>query len=117
MFDRGAIDAQNRLPRIQGRNRSWFAGAWTGYGFHEDGLRSAMAVVTAAISELLRCGPAVRTARVRGRVGRCRPSLKRQRILKARPATTIGRKGYGQRSIGRQHIVAQANLFEEGCFL
>ncbi|WP_205626610.1 NAD(P)/FAD-dependent oxidoreductase [Thauera humireducens] len=44
VFDHGAIDAQNRLPRIQGRNRSWFAGAWTGYGFHEDGLRSAMAV-------------------------------------------------------------------------
>jgi len=45
VFDRGAIDAQSRLPRLQGHNNTWFAGAWTGYGFHEDGLRSAIAVV------------------------------------------------------------------------
>ena len=47
VFDQAAIDAQAALPGIQGRNRSWFAGAWTGYGFHEDGLRSAIAVVEA----------------------------------------------------------------------
>ena len=47
MFDHGAIDAQAALPALQGRNRSWFAGAWTGYGFHEDGLKSAVAVVEA----------------------------------------------------------------------
>ncbi|HRP22984.1 FAD-dependent oxidoreductase [Thauera sp.] len=47
VFDQGAIDAQAALPGIQGRNRSWFAGAWTGYGFHEDGLKSAIAVVEA----------------------------------------------------------------------
>ncbi|QID17075.1 FAD-dependent oxidoreductase [Nitrogeniibacter mangrovi] len=45
VFDRAAIAAQGRLADIQGRQRSWFAGAWTGYGFHEDGLRSALAVV------------------------------------------------------------------------
>ena len=45
VFDRGAIDAQALLPRVQGRNNTWFAGAWTGYGFHEDGLRSAITVV------------------------------------------------------------------------
>lgn len=44
VFDQAAIDAQAALPRIQGQNRSWFAGAWTGYGFHEDGLNSAVAV-------------------------------------------------------------------------
>ncbi len=44
VFDQAAIDAQAALPRIQGQNRSWFAGAWTGYGFHEDGLKSAIAV-------------------------------------------------------------------------
>jgi len=44
VFDQGAIDAQAALPALQGRNRSWFAGAWTGYGFHEDGLKSAVAV-------------------------------------------------------------------------
>jgi len=47
VFDHGAIDAQAALPSIQGRERCWFAGAWTGYGFHEDGLKSAVAVVEA----------------------------------------------------------------------
>ncbi|WP_374352491.1 NAD(P)/FAD-dependent oxidoreductase [Chitinimonas sp.] len=44
VFDQAAIDAQQRLPSIQGQHRSWFAGAWTGYGFHEDGLKSALRV-------------------------------------------------------------------------
>lgn len=47
VFDAAAIDAQRELPHIQGRNRVWFAGAWTGYGFHEDGLRSGLAVAAA----------------------------------------------------------------------
>ena len=32
------------LGALQGRNRTWFAGAWTGHGFHEDGLASAISV-------------------------------------------------------------------------
>lgn len=44
VFDQAAIRAQQRLPYIQGKNRAWFAGAWTGYGFHEDGLKSALRV-------------------------------------------------------------------------
>jgi predicted NAD/FAD-binding protein len=44
LFDLAAIDAQRRLPSLQGRRRTWFAGAWTGYGFHEDGLKSALRV-------------------------------------------------------------------------
>ncbi|OYW30015.1 MAG: NAD/FAD-binding protein [Methyloversatilis sp. 12-65-5] len=44
LFDGPAIDAQRRLPEIQGRDRIWFCGAWTGYGFHEDGLSSAVRV-------------------------------------------------------------------------
>lgn len=44
LFDGPAIDAQARLPEIQGRDRLWFCGAWTGYGFHEDGLASAVRV-------------------------------------------------------------------------
>lgn len=47
VFDGAAIDAQRALPNIQGVNRTWFCGAWTGYGFHEDGLRSALKVVNA----------------------------------------------------------------------
>ena len=44
MFDAAAIDAQRRLPQIQGRANTWFCGAWTRYGFHEDGLMSGLAV-------------------------------------------------------------------------
>lgn len=44
VLDLAAIDAQQRLPGLQGRRRTWFAGAWTGYGFHEDGLKSALRV-------------------------------------------------------------------------
>jgi predicted NAD/FAD-binding protein len=43
-FDLGAIAAQQRLPALQGQGHVWFAGAWTRYGFHEDGLRSGIAV-------------------------------------------------------------------------
>jgi predicted NAD/FAD-binding protein len=41
-FDAKALAAQKRLPDVQGTGRIWFAGAWTGYGFHEDGLRSGL---------------------------------------------------------------------------
>lgn len=43
VFDSAAVQAQSQLGTIQGRRRTWFAGAWTGYGFHEDGLRSGLA--------------------------------------------------------------------------
>ena len=46
VFDAAAIRAQQLLPTIQGKNKVWFAGAWTGYGFHEDGLKSALRVVS-----------------------------------------------------------------------
>jgi len=46
VFDQAAIHAQQRLGQIQGKNRCWFAGAWTGYGFHEDGLKSALRVAS-----------------------------------------------------------------------
>lgn len=47
VFDAGAIAAQAGLSAIQGAERLWFAGAWTGYGFHEDGLKSGLAVAAA----------------------------------------------------------------------
>ncbi len=43
-YDRLAVDAQAALPSIQGANRTWFCGAWSGFGFHEDGLRSGLEV-------------------------------------------------------------------------
>jgi uncharacterized protein len=44
VFDMAAIAAQQRLPELQGRQHTWFAGAWTRYGFHEEGLMSGLAV-------------------------------------------------------------------------
>ena len=43
VFDLAAIAAQRRVPELQGRQRTWFCGAWCGYGFHEDGLKAGMA--------------------------------------------------------------------------
>jgi len=43
-FDQKALNAQQRLHDIQGRDRLWFAGAHWGYGFHEDGLLSGLRV-------------------------------------------------------------------------
>jgi predicted NAD/FAD-binding protein len=47
LFDGPAIAAQARLPEIQGVDRLWYCGAWGGYGFHEDGLRSGLQVAAA----------------------------------------------------------------------
>jgi uncharacterized protein len=47
VFDRAAVQAQRELPRIQGHSHVWFCGAWTRYGFHEDGLMSGLAVAEA----------------------------------------------------------------------
>lgn len=46
-FDTAAIAAQARLPDIQGKDRLFFAGAWTAWGFHEDGIASAVQVAEA----------------------------------------------------------------------
>ena len=42
VFDLPAIRAQARLNDMEGQRHTWFAGAWTGYGFHEDGLKSGL---------------------------------------------------------------------------
>ena len=62
-----AIAAQARLPALQGRADTWFCGAWTGYGFHEDGLVSGLG--RRRRSSSARAGP--RTARIAAR-GRAR---------------------------------------------
>lgn len=47
VYDARGLAGQKRLPAIQGKRKVWFAGAWTAYGFHEDGLRSGL---TAAVA-------------------------------------------------------------------
>lgn len=42
MFDAAAFAAQLKLPNIQGRNSLWFAGSYSGYGFHEDGVQAGL---------------------------------------------------------------------------
>jgi predicted NAD/FAD-binding protein len=44
VFDVAAIEAQRQVRWLQGQQHSYFCGAWTGYGFHEDGLKSGLAV-------------------------------------------------------------------------
>jgi predicted NAD/FAD-binding protein len=43
VFDMAAIKAQTDIPVLQGVQNTYFCGAWTGYGFHEDGLKSGLA--------------------------------------------------------------------------
>jgi uncharacterized protein len=43
VFDLVAIKAQADIPALQGLQNTYFCGAWTGYGFHEDGLKSGLA--------------------------------------------------------------------------
>jgi predicted NAD/FAD-binding protein len=50
VFDSGAISAQQNINQIQGPQNTWFAGAWTGYGFHEDGLKSGLSVANSIIT-------------------------------------------------------------------
>ena len=47
VMDQATVRAQHQLPQIQGNGGAWFAGAWTGYGFHEDGLKSALRIAAA----------------------------------------------------------------------
>ena len=52
VFDLAAIRAQAELPQLQGKQNTWFCGAWTGYGFHEDGLKSGLRVARQLLVEL-----------------------------------------------------------------
>ena len=50
VFDLAAIEAQRQLPGIQGPRKTYFCGAWAGYGFHEDGLKSGLAAANALLA-------------------------------------------------------------------
>jgi hypothetical protein len=46
-FDLESVAAQQGLAAIQGLSNTWYAGAYLGYGFHEDGLQSGLNVAAA----------------------------------------------------------------------
>jgi len=43
-FDQAALISQQNLWSLQGHRRTWYCGSYFGYGFHEDGLQSGLAV-------------------------------------------------------------------------
>jgi len=43
-FGKDTLSAQKQLWQLQGKQRTWFCGAYFGYGFHEDGLQAGLAV-------------------------------------------------------------------------
>ena len=45
-YDVKTIESQKYLAELQGVNNSWFCGSYFGYGFHEDGLKSAINVAS-----------------------------------------------------------------------
>ncbi|MBO0333317.1 FAD-dependent oxidoreductase [Sneathiella sp. CAU 1612] len=47
LFDNSAIAAQKMLWNLQGQKNLWFCGSYFGYGFHEDGIQSGLAVAEA----------------------------------------------------------------------
>ena len=44
-FNRETLKLQNSLQSLQGKNRTWYCGAYFSYGFHEDGLKSSINLV------------------------------------------------------------------------
>lgn len=54
VFDLPAMAAQARVPQLQGVQHTWFCGAWTGYGFHEDGLQSGYLAADLLLAQSIR---------------------------------------------------------------
>lgn len=58
VFDLAAIQAQRQLGQLQGQQHTWFAGAWMGYGFHEDGFKAGRAAAQGILQALMAEEPA-----------------------------------------------------------
>ena len=80
MYSRAAVAAQARLPKIQGADRVWFAGAWTRYGFHEDGALSGVRVAE-ALGATIPWADQLDVTRTRPRPGAPVPMLGQKRKL------------------------------------
>ncbi len=51
VFDLAAVAAQGRMTGLQGKHGRYFAGAWMGYGFHEDGLKAGLAAAAHLLTD------------------------------------------------------------------
>jgi len=51
LFDLAALEARRRLARCQGERSTYFAGAYFGFGFHEDGFRSGLAAAAQLVAD------------------------------------------------------------------
>jgi predicted NAD/FAD-binding protein len=51
VFDLAAVAAQADMPTLQGQNNRYYAGAWMGYGFHEDGLKAGLAAAAKLLAD------------------------------------------------------------------
>ena len=80
MYSQEAVAAQARVPSLQGVDRIWYAGAWTRYGFHEDGLLSGVRIAE-ALGAIVPWGEELDADRTRVRAGAPVPMLGQTRKL------------------------------------
>ena len=64
LLDHHALAAQQAMAHLQGQRHTWYAGAWLGYGFHEDGLASAHALAARIARLPVNRAPALHDERV-----------------------------------------------------
>jgi uncharacterized protein len=75
VFDTAAVAAQPKVAALQGQRNTWFAGAHLGYGFHEDGLASAVRVARAMGADVPWTVPAHDAAQQTHRPATARPVM------------------------------------------
>ena len=51
VFEKAAITAQAAMVQLQGKQHTYFCGAWMGYGFHEDGLKAGLAAADQLLTD------------------------------------------------------------------
>ncbi len=51
VFDLAAVAAQADMPALQGHKSRYYAGAWMGYGFHEDGVKAGLAAAAKLLAD------------------------------------------------------------------
>jgi predicted NAD/FAD-binding protein len=56
VFDQAAVAAQSQMHLLQGEQGRYYAGAWMGYGFHEDGLKAGLAAAQKLLADVAKAG-------------------------------------------------------------